>query len=500
MAISNPTPIIEKNQQSIAKTSVDPKQILPVSSAEIFADSLTLSGVGNRAPVYVYSTGHLSRRQGVFTVPAGQTVPYPIPANGKIDLSQLRYQGESLNGFFSAASSQRTLLGNGGALIPVTAGSVDPAGVGTAAWNTYTVTPAGSQQWINSGQITRIRQTGTIKRAKFYIVTPRYLNSFVIQIWRRASANANEPYVLVGESENLAPQIVTGSNDVMLATPIAGVREGDFYGVKVLHSNTATPVSFMRAEPVTGATLRYLNASNSNTAHRWEEATEIAGSSSNLALPIALYMDAPVFAEIGDSLIAGHTANYSGLETTLTNAPTTNLGYQLGLLYGTCHHNLGIGSQTTTQILARISQLTDVAPKIAILNGGVNDIDGGVISQATFIANWTSIIDTCVAANIIPVVLQIWPWTAGSNAEMQTRDAWNTALATLVSTKPTALLVNLDTALGQNRVGGDSGNLWDLKTAYNVGDVHLNEAGDVAAAAAMKTLIDTYLTSESLAL
>jgi lysophospholipase L1-like esterase len=141
--------------------------------------------------------------------------------------------------------------------------------------------------------------------------------------------------------------------------------------------------------------------------------------------------------------------------------------------------NKGVGSQTTTQIAARFAaDVLSAYPRYVFIQGGVNDLAGGTITQATYIANMTAMIAATVAAGAVPIVCKILPWTAGSNANMQKRDAWSSALQAVVATYPTAIWCDSDTALGQNRVGGD---------AENLDNVHLTPEGETAWAALLRT-------------
>jgi lysophospholipase L1-like esterase len=142
------------------------------------------------------------------------------------------------------------------------------------------------------------------------------------------------------------------------------------------------------------------------------------------------------------------------------------------------------------------------------VNGGVNDIaqiadveDPVQVASArsTFLANWTNIFAAQAAA--VPsrylVALQIWPWTAGTNAEMLIRDDWNAALNDLAQSQPRVLCVNLDNVLGQNRPSGPPGNLWDLVPDYVGADgIHLTESGYAAAASALAEAEKAWLMAQ----
>src|SRR6185369_10623912 len=79
---------------------------------------------------------------------------------------------------------------------------------------------------------------------------------------------------------------------------------------------------------------------------------------------------------IGDSLVAGHPACFSRLES--GTRPGPNLTQAAARRKHWTWLNQGIGSQTTTQIAARFTvHVINLGPQVALINGGINDIAGG---------------------------------------------------------------------------------------------------------------------------
>jgi lysophospholipase L1-like esterase len=171
---------------------------------------------------------------------------------------------------------------------------------------------------------------------------------------------------------------------------------------------------------------------------------------------------------IGDSYVeGGHVPhNYS-----LVGVGGSNLPAEFANLAGlsTCI-NKGIGGQTSTQVAARFAaDVVALAPAYCTVNCGANDPNVG-INKATFLANYTAMLNAAVAADIIPIVVEIMPINNGLGA---TYLDWNTDLATLVATYPTAILVNAG-----SYVGNVSGSFYVIKQQYDVGDgVHYNQTG-----------------------
>ncbi len=137
----------------------------------------------------------------------------------------------------------------------------------------------------------------------------------------------------------------------------------------------------------------------------------------------------------------------------------------------------GISGETSTQIVARFRTdvlnylpLTDV-----IIAAGTNDLAAS-ITEATFLANLTTMLSTCESYNLRTRVVLMLCRDGQSNANMQTLDTWNADLIALARTYG-AIPVNARPYIGQFRVGGDAGNLWDYKTDYSDDGTHPNQLG-----------------------
>lgn len=222
-------------------------------------------------------------------------------------------------------------------------------------------------------------------------------------------------------------------------------------------------------------------------------------------IPVYLYMAAPTFVALGDSLTAGypnHTPymNYlatgiQSLNTIRFNDPEESYPNYLGVLTGYAFQNAGIGGHTTVNMDTRFD--TDVKPwkpRFCIIMGGANDISQGV-SQSSTIAAVTSIIDKCVANGIIPVLLAILPWTGATNTQATAIDALNVLYRALIEAYPTGKWIDARSTIGMERVGGSptppAGNYWDIQTAYNSDGIHFTPAGY----SALATYINSQLPS-----
>lgn len=337
----------------------------------------------------------------------------------------------------------------------------------------------------------RIRQDGIVDHFDIYFEALTNLTGFWMEIWRKNTPGTWDRIY----QENVFSKLYIGVCSIYPTVPW-GVREGDFVG----YGYTASTGQYWMTATISQATASTYFTATAPTQYGYDWTAQTANTS---VLPLKVYLKAPQVSLIGDSIIAGRTLNASYCENSTTlDAPSGTIGYALAKALGCDYQNMGIGSQTTTQIAARITaDAVNIRPKICVLEGGVNDISGGSISQSTFIANWTTMLNACVSAGIIPVVIKIMPWTNGTNTQLTTRDTWNSALAVLVATYPTAVIVDVSTYVGVDRVGGSPTppvpNYWDIQTAYNADGTHYNAAGHAQIARAILDQIgDVTIKSE----
>lgn len=334
--------------------------------------------------------------------------------------------------------------------------------------------------YCNISNLTKVRQNGNIVKVQFYWGLVNKPAELYLQVWRFNGTT----YDLVGEENIIASLVSSSVNDITLATPILA-QEGDHLGIWSTNIDGGGACwSGITGQPFTSN--RFATMAKPTTPFDYNSKT--AGT---FVIPIKVYTQAPLVVGIGDSVVAGHPAHYSFIENSLTVDLPNSIFYQLKEIDANyVYQNMGIGSKTSTQIAARFAaDVVALKPKIALIQGGVNDIAGGVIDKATFLANYTAMLDACVAASIVPVVFKIIPWTNGTTAQMRIRDDWNADLAALVATYEGAICIDFDSTLGQFDPTGDAGNLWDIKAAYDADGVHPNLAGYTAMAVKIDTEI-----------
>ena len=324
------------------------------------------------------------------------------------------------------------------------------------------------REYVTLGHQYRIQSAGMLTQIAVAGPTATAGQSFFLRVWRKTAANS---YLLVGVTGDLIGQITANQVSTVTISPGIAVQEGDFIGYRL------DGVSTTRWHGLTGqanvSTAMLPAASPATSGYPWESQTVTSG----LVLPINVLVSAPSLVLIGDSIIAGHPAHFSFLESTDTTALEGSIEFSLRDRF-TLMVNAGIGSQTTTALAARFAaDVVAYQPRYVVINGGVNDI-AGAVSTGTIVANWTTMVNAAVSANIRPILLLLLPWSNGTLSQMQQRDTINGSLTTLAGSTTGAIVVDAGPAVGVFRAGGDANNLWDINPAYASGDgVHYNPLG-----------------------
>lgn len=328
----------------------------------------------------------------------------------------------------------------------------------------------------------RIRQSGTMRRAQFYTGNLAGIASVKVRVWRWTGIT----YILVGASENILARLTASTvNLVDLTSPIVGVLEGDYVSLQFTCTPTVAGALALTTTTANKASLRSVT-SDPGTLFNWDGASTTA----DRIIQIRLYSDAPTFIFIGDSQITGSNEHRTFIEdrdvseaNTVTDVHGT-FEFQFYRMSGFTYQNMGNGGEGSADTLARIAaDAIDLQPHYIVVQSGWNEVRTGSTDQAAFITRLTSMRTLVEAAGINFIYMQGAPLTVESNAHHQTFDAWMVAaLALLGSTK---FLVQRD-LVGMFRVGGDANNLWDWKTGYGHGDgLHPVNAGKMVVAYAV---------------
>lgn len=328
-----------------------------------------------------------------------------------------------------------------------------------------------SREYLTLGHIYYIRQSDEIRQIKVYAANLTNLTAVYFKVWRR---NESSTYDLVGTSENILSQLTAGAINTVTLTNTIVAQEGDLYGYRLEWSSGAQ--NFKADTGLTYVTTYHvINTTPSTTAYNWVAQTATAGT----ALIIEIYTQPPVFVMFGDSILGGHFEHVSYVDN--KNAidysnPHKQVGRHLANKWNYTYQNTSVGSELSSTRVGRLTtDLLNLSPRFVVLER--TDFGGGD-PLFTWLGYQRTILDGCIANNIIPVVVLASPARNRTNAEHTIREIQNSALSSLVLGEyKTAVLVDTEPYIGQFRSGGDDGNLWDIKTGYTLDNIHFNATG-----------------------
>jgi len=350
----------------------------------------------------------------------------------------------------------------------------------------YRPNPSGSfnsgtsyREFFNFEHKSRIRQTGDVTKCivpSGSSITNPDITGFFICIWRE---NTQHTFDQVVQSENILSALVSGGpnqdTEVVFQTPLSGVQEGDYVSFKV---TTISKVNgFIRKQDgANSPACYYTNTAPTSTNYDWE-----AQNSNDFYVPIQLFMQAPNVCALGDSITAGHNTNWSFAETEQISCLSTQVVKKVCDNYNWSFQNAGVGGGQSRigNGLSRFDKdIRDKKPKACIIGHGTGDINAGITTQS-ITDDMTAILQKCQDNSIIPIVLSVYPRTDFDDTKSQTRRDINNTFQTLTASF-NGLFVNTDEVLGQIRASTNE--LDDLIPEYTSDDIHLTEAGNVALA------------------
>ncbi|MCK4719570.1 hypothetical protein KAU08_02860 [bacterium] len=124
-------------------------------------------------------------------------------------------------------------------------------------------------------------------------------------------------------------------------------------------------------------------------------------------------------------------------------------------------------------------------PKIAVVNGGTNDLYGSGTTETEFLSSWKSILDQCMDNGIIAAALGIVPASMFPDDIMKKRDHWNSGLKAMVKNYDGFIYINADPYVGTHRTTGPQDNIWDIRKECDLDGVHYSNEGSVKIAYAI---------------
>lgn len=350
----------------------------------------------------------------------------------------------------------------------------DPPAAGTPNWGSGTR----HTEFLTYHHTHRVRQTGEVEALQIYM-GDNLPSAFQVRFWRLDGST----FDLVGTTEDLVSQFDAGAGTytIHLDQPVA-VEEGDFVGYYM----GPAPDGYPLYAKTDGSARRSYLIRDQQFSPGAQNVNFQANQSYAAEVPIGLFMAAPDYVFLGDSITQGAPANRSFLtDSMVSNIPQT-IEYQFRQFSGASYQNMGIGSQSSGMMLSRFqTDVVDLSPKNLVLLAGVNDIALGV-SESTYLSNMQGMLDAAAVADINTYVFKILPWSNGTATQMQKLESMNASLETLAAGYDNVTIVDANAAVGQYRPGGPDGNLWDIKPDCGAGDgVHFNGTGHGAIAAAL---------------
>jgi lysophospholipase L1-like esterase len=332
---------------------------------------------------------------------------------------------------------------------------------------------ASYREFFFSGHQVRIRQNGTIEKVEFYVNDLTDTDGFYVTIWRKMG----ETYNRVGETENLVWKLVAGEvNDITLDTPIKGIQEGDFYGIKLTQNGSSQPLQMTIREDVRSAKAYWFDSDPGNWCVDWENGADGVGQE-GCAVPIRFSMQAPLFVFIGDSILAGYPYNRSFIEFEERCDIQSSIPFIVSDTLLVPYQNLGVAGQVISEIEDRFqTDCIDLKPRVVVMIAGVNDIRRGT-EEADYIASCDHILNMLDDAGIHAVIFSILPCTTGTTDEHRKRERWNALVKDMVESHG-FIWIDGEKGVGVNRPDGDPGNLWDIKPEYSFDDLHYTKEGN----------------------
>jgi len=329
------------------------------------------------------------------------------------------------------------------------------------------------REFLFRGQQLRVRQNGTIEKVELYIADLTDTDGLYITIWRKRGRT----YDRVGESENMVASLIAGRvNELLLSDPVTDVEEGDYYGVRIAQNGPNPTEQLVARDDVENAVAFWMDSNPGDMDVDWDGLADGA-TLPGTAVPIRLYMQAPMMVAIGDSIVAGHPGNYSFIEEIPVSDPAASFPHHVAKSLDVTMQNMGAGNESVAEIERRFrDDCVSLKPRIAIIETGFRDLMIGT-SEFDFRWAWNEMLKDCRENGIVAVVLGIPPFTMGTSEQVSTRDEWNEALRSLAGEFRGFIYVDYDDYVGQFREDGPPGNMWDIRDEYDADGVHFTPPG-----------------------
>lgn len=353
-----------------------------------------------------------------------------------------------------------------------TTDSIDAAHT-TTTFGTTNTTDASMEFFVALNGRFRARTASPLTRVRFYLRDATDVTAIYLSMRRYAGFGS-----VYSETTYQSVSFGTGLNSIALSPSLAAPTVGDYVTLRAEYNTPHTAVLNTFGCDNTAAGTTYYQYGG--TLHA-DLNLAVMSTLATCAPAVEVWGDPPGLLSIGDSIIAYQSSFIDPAWDANPDFTYSSIGKTAAGILGRTYMNMGVGGQTSVQIAARFT--TDAINeancgggiKTRLLHeGGINNVDG---NPTQVIADATADMAAAQAAGCQMIMLLMTPCSSCSTGKMQDRDTANAAIAAAAPTYG-HLVANAGTAVGQFRMGGDVGNLWDIQAAYDDGSgLHFNSAG-----------------------
>lgn len=327
---------------------------------------------------------------------------------------------------------------------------------------------------LNIGTIGRMRQSGVVEAVEMILngtPAPTCTNLF-LEFWRESHPGSNFTRIY---REDVLSKVASGTNRFALATNLY-LQFGDYvgYGWK----GTLASSVLQAGANGSGNNSAYTTV-DQGTFCKWRTNTHNAG-----IYPIYVYMKAPTFAFLGDSICVGAQAapnSYVKYGYVMTNSEATTYPYHVARAFGASYQNLGSSSDRLDQIeLAAYGVGSNCFPKTVIIEGGINDV-GADRTELQVFTSITNLLNWAQAREMYVVWLKMFPSITvciGAENQLTNWVYWNSRLDDVCAGYTNVIaLIDVAPSVGAFCAAGPAGNLWSTQAGYTEDNIHFLPAG-----------------------
>lgn len=341
----------------------------------------------------------------------------------------------------------------GGAAEPTTNATVGGTPIDQLTSTTGVTGDASGRMFLMDGL--PVQASGNLSAIKLYADTAT--TSCKVSVWRSGEK--------IWQSATIT--LTANSVNTISISETVSVQPGDLLGVWLPASQGLKCLAF------TGVTLRFAT----DATGALSSVASLTSTLSNIAGMIEVIAIKPMLAIVGDSIAAGTNTSSAWVAPYAGGTQGGNIlaqpGYVAAKNKDWGYRNYALGSQTFAWVASTgVPAAVEAGATHIWIHCGVNDINTSR-TWAAVLADLATI-KAAIPSGVKLYISEILPWTNGTDPQAATLRTWNANLASWCSSNG-AKLISCHDIMGQVR--GSTGQLDDLKTAYNQDGVHITQAG-----------------------